>query len=459
MAETTTATARAHWNSRIGFVLAAAGSAVGLGNIWKFPYITGENGGGAFVLVYLACITFVGLPIMIAEIVLGRASQRSPVSAIRSLSPGSAWVGVGWLGVIASFCLLSYYGTVAGWSLHYCYLAFSGQIGGQGPEQLQAAFDSLLASPPLAVGWQTAFMALSILVVAAGVSRGVERWSRILMPTLGVMLLILLGKAFTLSGFGEGMDFLFGFRTDKLTAAGVLEALGHAFFTLSLGIGTMITYGSYLRKQDDMVAASVMTSAVDTLVALMASMMLFPIIFTFGLEPGQGPGLLFVTVPVALAQMSGGGLLAIVFFVLLAFAALTSAISMLEVVTAYLIDDRAVPRRKATVCGGVGIAALGVPAAVSTGWFGQIDYLVSNWMLPLGGLGAALYVAWRMDAALRRGAFESGSALVRFYTVWLAILKYPVPVAVALVFLHAVGVLLPLLDILKRAYLHAVGVL
>ena len=434
-------TERAHWGSRIGFILAAAGSAVGLGNIWKFPYITGENGGGAFVLVYLACIAFVGLPIMIAEISLGRATQKSPASAMRSLSPGSGWTGIGWLCILTSVCLLSYYATVAGWALHYCYLAFSGQISGQGPEQLQAAFGSLTATPSLGVAWQLAFMALTVLVVVAGVSHGVERWSRILMPTLAVMLLILLGKAFTLSGFGQGMDFLFGFRANKLTPGGVLEALGHAFFTLSLGMGTMITYGSYLRREDDLVSASVMTSAVDTLVALVASMMLFPIIFTFGLEAGQGPGLLFVTVPIALAQMTGGGLLSIVFFVLLAFAALTSAISMLEVVTAYLMDDWGLSRRRSTVCAGIGIAALGIPATVSTGWFGQIDYYVSNWMLPLGGLGVALFVAWRMDAALRRGAFESGSMLAKFYKGWLWVLKYPVPVAVGLVFLHAVGVL------------------
>lgn len=433
--------ARAQWSSRVGFILAAAGSAVGLGNIWKFPYITGVNGGGAFVLVYLACIAFVGLPIMIAEISLGRATRQSPASAIRSLSPGSPWIGVGYLGVLASICLLSYYGTVAGWALHYCYLALSGQIAGQGPEQLQAAFTGLGENAAAGVSWHVLFMALTVYVVAAGVSRGVERWSRILMPALGVMLLILLAKAFTLSGFGQGMDFLFGFRTDNLTAAGVLEALGHAFFTLSLGLGTMITYGSYLRKEDDLVSASIMTSAVDTMVALMAAMMLFPIIFTFGLESGQGPGLLFVTVPIALAQMSGGGLLAIVFFVLLAFAALTSAISMLEVTTAYLIDDWKMTRTKSAILSGIGITLFGLPATLSTVWFGEIDYYVSNWMLPLGGFGVALYVAWRMDAALRRGAFEEGSALAKFYRPWVWILKYPVPVAVTLVFLRAVGLI------------------
>ena len=420
--------------------MAAAGSAVGLGNIWKFPYITGVNGGGAFVVVYLLCIALIGLPIMIAEIILGRATRQSPASAIRSIDPGSPWIGVGWLAVLSPVCLLSYYGTVAGWALHYCYLSLTNQIYGQDAGQLQGAYSGLLATAPLGIAWQVVFMAMTVFVVVAGVGRGVERWSRIMMPALFVMLLILLGKAFTLSGFAEGMDFLFGFRTDKLTAAGVLEALGHAFFTLSLGSGTMITYGSYLRKTDDAVGASIMTSAVDTAVALVAAMMLFPIIFTYGLEPGQGPGLLFVTVPIALAQMSGGALLAGVFFVLLFFAALTSAISMLEVSTAYLMDDHGMKRTNAALLGGAVTTLFGIPATISSGWFGKIDYVVSNWMMPLGGLGVAMYVAWRMDAALRRGAFESGSPLAKFYSVWVWFLKYPVPVAIVLVFLRAVGV-------------------
>ena len=437
----TMAEPRAQWKSRTGFILAAAGSAVGLGNIWKFPYITGENGGGAFVLVYLLCILLVGVPVMIAELLLGRATRSSPVRAFRSQAPGTAWAGVGLLGVLTSFFLLSYYSTVAGWSLHYTYLSLTDQIVSQGADGIPGLFDQLTSSPAMGLTWQLLFLLTTILVTAAGVSRGLERAVRFMMPALFGMLLILLFKGATLSGWSTGIDFLFGMRMDKLTGAGVLEALGHSFFTLSLGMGAMLTYGSYLRTKDDLVSASVVTAGADTLVALVASLVLFPIIFTFGLEPGQGPGLLFVTVPIALAQMTGGGVLTVVFFVALVFGALTSSISIFEVVTAYLMDNHGFSRRKACLWGGLTVTLVGIPATLSAIWFDRVDYLVSNWALPLGGLGIALFVAWKMDAALRRGVFETGSPLARFYGTWLWFLKYPVPVCIGLVFLHAVGVL------------------
>ena len=332
---------RGHWGSRAGFILAAAGSAVGLGNIWKFPYITGANGGGIFVLVYLACVLFVGLPVMTAEILIGRATQKSPVGAMRLLAGRrSPWTAFGWLGIAASFVILSYYSIVAGWALDYTYLSLTGKIVGLGPDGVQSVFGRLYASPARNLFWHTIFMGLTIAVVLGGVARGVERWSRILMPTLLVMLLVFLIHSFTLSGFKQGFDFVFGLHTERFTAAGALEALGHAFFTLSLGMGAMLTYGSYLRREDDVVAASITISALDTLIALVASLVLFPIIFSFGMEPGAGPGLVFISIPIALSQMAGGTFLSILFFGLLVFAALTSAISMLEVTTSYLIDER-----------------------------------------------------------------------------------------------------------------------
>lgn len=432
--------ARAQWRSRTGFILAAAGSAVGLGNIWRFPYITGENGGGAFVLVYLLCILLVGVPVMIAEILLGRATSSSPARAYRSLSRArSPWVGVGVLGVAAGFLLLSYYSTVAGWAMHYTFLSVTNGIAGKNAEQVQGIFAALTGSPLLGVGWQVAFLLLTFGVVSAGVAHGIERWSRLLMPALFVLLLILMGKAMTMDGWGEGVDFMLGLRADKLTPAGVLEALGQAFFTLSLGMGSMITYGSYLSAKEDVASASLLTAGADTLVALLAAMVLFPIVFTFGLEPSAGPGLLFVTLPTGLAQMTGGALLSVAFFLMLVFAALTSAIAMFEVVAAYLLDDFGMSRRKACLLGVLVVMVFGVPATVSPGWFETADYLVSNWALPLGGLGIAIFVAWKMDAALRRGAFESGSVLGRFYRTWLWSLKYPVPIGIGLVFLNAIG--------------------
>ena len=446
---------RGHWGSRLGFVLAAAGSAVGLGNIWKFPYITGENGGGAFVLVYLACIALVGVPVMTAEVLLGRATQKSPVGAFKELA-GGAWVVLGWLGVAGSLVILSYYSIVAGWALHYTYLSLSGQIVGLGPEGVEPVFGALFASNKLNLFWHAVFMVTTVGVVWGGVHKGIERWARILMPALFGLMLVMLANSFTMDGFGRAVDFVFGFHTENLTAAGVLEALGHAFFTLSLGMGAMLTYGSYLRRNDDIVSASVTISVLDTVIALTACMVLFPIIFTFGLEPSQGPGLVFVSMPIALSQMTGGTFFSFAFFALLVFAALTSAISLLEVTVSYLIDEKGWQRHRATLIGGGVIAVIGIPSALSGGtwlfgegfasvcgrnWFDTFDYLATNWILPLGGLGIALFTAWRLDDAIRHREFLEGSKLVFFYKTWLFLLKFVVPVGIVLVFLHAIGVI------------------
>lgn len=438
-------------------MLAAAGSAVGLGNIWKFPYITGVNGGGAFVFIYLICIVTVGLPVMIAEILLGRATQKSTVSAYRALSsPGSPWVLFGWLGVAGSFLLLSYYSVVAGWALNYTWLSITGSLVERGPDGMVPLFDNVQRSGSLNLATHFIFMALTILVVVGGVGKGLERWSRILMPALFVMMLILLVRGFSLEGFGQAAGFVFGAHTDKLTAGGVLEALGHAFFTLSLGMGSIITYGSYLRRDDDIMGAAITISVVDTLIALMAAMVLFPIIFTFGMQPSQGPGLVFVTMPIAMAQLPAGGFLAAIFFLLLVFAALTSSISMLEVTASYFIDEKGWSRERATLISGGAVALVGIPSALAGGdgffgagmtqlvglnWFSVADYLVSNWVLPLGGLGISLFMAWRVDDAIRHDHFLSGSKLAFFYKAWVVLLKYFVPFAIALVLLHAIGVI------------------
>lgn len=431
---------RAHWNSKVGFVLAAAGSAVGLGNIWKFPYITGEHGGGAFLLVYLACIALIGVPVLVGELLLGRAARSSPVNAFRhGVGAKSPWVGFGVLAVVGAFALLSYYSTVAGWSLHYTYLSVTNQLAGLDAGRMPELFDQLLQSEAVGLTWQMVFLLLTTLVVAGGVSSGLERCARVLMPALAILLLLLLGKAATLPGWSEGLDFLFGLRFDGLTAAGVLEALGHSFFTLSVGMGTMLTYGSYLAAKDDLVSAGAVTAGVDTVVAVVAAMVVFPVVFSFGLEPGAGPGLLFVTLPTALAQMTGGAFLSVGFFLMLAFAAFTSAISLLEVVVAYLIDNHRFSRRKACWLAGAAVAAFGVPATVSGRWFDGADFLVSNLILPSCGLGVALFVGWKLQRALRRQHFVAGSALAGCYRAWLWMVKYPVPAAIAVIFLKAVG--------------------
>lgn len=448
---------RAQWGSRLGFIFAAAGSAVGLGNIWKFPYETGANGGGIFVLVYLGCVLLVGLPVMSAEIMLGRAAQSSPVGAMRKLAgAGSGWISFGWLATVASFLIFSYYSVVAGWSLHYVWLSLTGTLGELGAGEAGQVFAQLKASPLLNIGWHLLFMGLTIGVVVGGVTKGVERWSRILMPALFAMLLFLLVKAFTLSGFGEGVRFVFGFHAGEFSSRGVITALGQAFFSLSLGMGSIMTYGSYLRKDDDIPAATIIVSAVDTGIALLASIVLFPIIFTQGMSPDQGEGLVFKSIPIALSQMPAAGLLGTVFFGLLVVAALTSAISGLEVITAYLIDEKGWTRKPASLAAGAGIAAFGIPSALSGSvaifgsdlvsaigmdWFGALSNLTNNYMLPLGGMGIALFTGWRMDAAMRKEQFLAGTRLGLLYRVWLMLLKYLVPVAIALVFLNSVGLI------------------
>ena len=454
---TTTTTDRGSWASKTGFVLAAAGSAVGLGNIWRFPYITGENGGGLFVLIYLACILFIGLPVMVAEIMIGRAAQRSTVTAFKTLAgPKTPWRALGGLGVVVAYMVLSFYAVVAGWALHYTLLAIRGQLSARTPEEIQELFGATYASVPLNLIWTGVFMALTMAVVWRGVRNGIERWSRILMPTLLVLLLLLLARASTMEGFGRAFGFVFGLHADALTGGGVIEAMGHSFFTLSLGMGGLLTYGSYLKKNADIPLMAGGIALLDTLIALLACIVVFPIIFSYNLAPAQGPGLIFTSVPIAFAQMPGGGLLATIFFALLVFAALTSSISLLEVATAYFIDDRGWSRARATLTSGLAISALAIPSALTGGtelfgprfaaltgsnWFDLIANIASNWSLPLGGMGMALFVAWRLPEQLRHSEFASGSRVASCYLAWLRVLRYLVPLAIAAVFLRAVGAL------------------
>jgi NSS family neurotransmitter:Na+ symporter len=457
--------AREHWSGRFAFIMAATGSAVGLGNIWKFPYITGANGGGWFVLIYLASVVTVALPIMVAEILIGRSSQKSPVAAFRALDGGNTpWQSIGWMGVAAAFVILSYYSVVAGWTLHYTWLAASQGIAGLDAKAIAGLFNAVYADPGINLFWHAVFMFLTIGIVAAGVNRGVERWNGILMPALFFMILALALRATGSSGFGRALDFVFGAHAGKLTPSGVLEALGHSFFTLSLGMGAMLTYGSYMRQHEDVVTTSLAVGGLDTLISLMACMMIFPIIFGAGLEPGAGPGLVFISLPIAFGQLPGGALWSMVFFILLAVAALTSAISLLEVAVSHTVDVHGWNRKRATLTIGGAIFILGIPSALSGGsrlfgsdfltltallfgdgkgknWFDFFDYLASNWMLPLGGMGIAAFVAWRMGAAAREQAFRDGSRFARFYWTWVWLLRYVVPFGVLGVFLHAIGVL------------------
>ncbi|MCK4574006.1 MAG: sodium-dependent transporter, partial [candidate division Zixibacteria bacterium] len=394
-------TNRGTWTTRFGFILAAAGSAVGLGNIWKFPYITGVYGGGAFVLVYLGCVVIVGLPLMIAEFMIGRRAQENPVGAFQRLHrDGSPWQLVGWLGVASGFIILSFYSVIAGWALAYIGKSIIGFAGTA--EQIQGQFIDLVGSPGKSVFWHTVFMALCIGIVIGGIQRGIERWSRILMPSLLVILLALMvyGLFYTHGGM-QALNFMFKPDFSKLSAEAVLSALGHAFFTLSLGMGAMITYGSYMRREANLVRDAVTISVLDTLIALLAGVAIFSLVFHFGLEPDKGPGLIFMTLPVLFAQT--GPIVSVPFFVLLTFAAITSGISLLEVVVSYFVDKRGWGRTKATLMMGGTIYLIGILSAVSgwtlpfrgkdQGFLDIFDFISTNYMLPIGGLLTCLFIA------------------------------------------------------------------
>jgi len=453
---------RGQWGSRLGFILAAAGSAIGLGNIWKFPYITGENGGGLFVLIYLACIVLVGLPIMVAEVLVGRKTQSSPVGAFAMLKGGqSAWKMVGWLGVASGFVILSYYSVVAGWACNYWLMSVCHFFADKTPDEIDGLFGVLYTSGDINLFWHFAFMAMVLGIVVGGIKGGIERWSRILMPVMMVLLVILAIRAMTMPGIWEALDFLFMPHAEKLQPSSILEALGHAFFTLSVGMGAMLTYGSYLSRKDNIVVASVWITGLDTGIALVSCIAIFPILFSFGLEPSAGPGLVFKTMPILFSQMPAGLLLAIIFFALLVFAALTSAISLLEVIVGTFIDLVGWDRRRATITAAAVVFLFGIPSALSgsegifadwstlfgKNFFDTMDYLASNWMLPMGGLAIAIFVGWFLKPEMLRDEILAGTpeSQRRLWTgvfrVWLIVLRFLVPILVGLVLLNKIGIL------------------
>lgn len=432
---------RGAWSGNAGFVLAAAGSAIGLGNIWMFPFRAGKNGGAAFVLTYLAAVLFVGIPLLIAEISIGRQTGRGPVGAFRALRSSRGWQLVGWLGVVAGFVILSYYGVVAGWAMDYVWLAASGALSGDGAS-LEATFSSLTGDPWRQVAWQAAFMGVTVMTVAGGVEAGIERASKVLMPLLLVLILVLLAFSLRSAGAAEGLRFLLDPRFDELGWGGVLQALGQAFFSLSLGMGAMITYGSYLSEKESVAKSAFAIVAMDTSLALLAGFVIFPLVFAFGLEPTAGPGLVFLTLPNAFAQMAPGTalgqVLATVFFALLLFAALTSAISLLEVVVAFLIDEMSWGRQAASWTAGGVIFALGVPSAVVPGFLDIVDGLASNWLLPTGGLLIALFAGWALSAAEARAGWSD--ATPQMFAAWRFCVRFVAPVAVGIILAQNTGV-------------------
>ena len=434
------------WTSRMGFVLAATGSAVGLGNIWKFPYMIGQSGGAAFVLVYLLCIALIGLPILVAEWMIGRRGQKNPISTLGELAKkngrSGAWALIGFTGVLGAFLILSFYSVIGGWALSYTGDAITGGFTGMDKDAVGNAFTGFLANAGSLLTWHTVFMALTVGVVAMGVAGGLERASKLLMPSLGVLLFILVGYGMTTGGFGQAMAYLFNPDWSKLTGDVVLAALGHAFFTLSLGMGIMMAYGSYLGEDVDLLRTARTVVIMDTVIAIAAGLAIFPIVFANGLDPAAGPGLIFVTLPIAFGNITGGVILGTLFFVLLTFAALTSAISLLEPVVELVEERTPLSRAGATFVAGIATWALGIAALLSFNhWsdvtiiglniFDLLDQLTSKFMLPLTGLGAILFAAWCLDRDSVRKELGLGEL---GFSVWNVVARFVAPVGVLIVF-------------------------
>ena len=454
MTDNTKKSIHGEWSSRFAFILAATGSAVGLGNIWKFPYITGENGGGAFVLVYLLCVVLIGIPIMMAESMLGRRARQSPINAMQTLAEEAKadpnWHYLGWLGVVAGFLILSYYSVIAGWSIAYVFKAFIGSFSGGDAKDMQDLFAEFTGSPLSLTFWHTIFMVTTMSVVARGVQGGLEKSVRFLMPGLFVLLMLLVGYAMTTGSYQRGVDFLFVPDFSKITSNVVLTAMGHAFFTLSLGMGAIMAYGSYLPAGVSIAKTSLLIAGADTAVALLAGIAIFPLVFSNNLAVGSGPGLIFQTLPIAFGNMPGGWIVGILFFVMLVFAALTSAISLIEPAVAWLVENHGCNRKQACIWSGTLVWFLGLGTVFSfNSWanvkffdktiFQLLDYLTANLMLPIGGFCIAIFAGWIMSQANSESELELSNPV--YYQVWQILVRYVSPAAVFLVFLHVVGVL------------------
>jgi NSS family neurotransmitter:Na+ symporter len=442
-----------HWSSRMAFILAVTGSAVGLGNIWRFPYIVGENGGGAFVLVYLACVVVIGMPVMMSEILMGRRGRRNPIATMELLGAEEGkspnWKVVGAMGVLAGVLILSYYAVIGGWTLSYVLKSGTGQFANATPDVVTALRDDFLGSWSTVALYHSIFMGLTIFVVARGVERGLEQAVRFMVPALLLLMVVLLGYSIASGHFAEGVAFLFKPDWSKLTWDTVLTAMGQAFFTLSIGMGAVMAYGAYLPEETSIPGSATAVAIADTSIALLAGLVIFPLVFANGMDPADGPGLVFVTLPLAFGQMPGGVFFATIFFVLLTFAAWTSAISLMEPAVAWIVERFNKTRAQAAVAIGLLIWAFGLGTVLSfnvladfTFWrgtiFDNLDHLTLNVMLPLGGLLIVVFAGWVM---CRNSTADELGGAGAIYKLWRFLARIVAPIGILFVFLKAVGLL------------------
>lgn len=448
---------REGFSSGLAVFFATLGSAVGLGNIWKFPYLVGQNGGGAFLLVYLLCIIFVGLPVMVTEFCIGRKTHKNAVGALEELHPDSGWKYIGVMGVLASYFIMFFYSCVAGWVYFYLFKALRGDFVNITMATAKAQFAGVIIGPMSPIIWQFIVMGVVATILAAGVKQGIERITKTLMPLLFVLIVICDIRALTLPGAAAGMEFLFEIDLSKLSAAAILTALGLAFFKLSLGMGTMITYGSYFTDNNRLFNTAAKVALSDTLVSLLAGIAIFPTVFSFGMEPGAGPGLLFMTIPLVFSQMPFGNILLVAFFFLTSIAATTAMLSLVEVPTAYMAEEKGMSRKKAAIINALIIAVIGILATLSAdknsllggytfwgrGFFDWFDYLSSNIMLPVGGLLISLFAGHVLKKGDLRYELSNHEDLKidRLIDVYYFIVKYLTPALLLIVFLNSVGIL------------------
>ncbi|MDX3774763.1 sodium-dependent transporter [Chromatiaceae bacterium AAb-1] len=448
------------WSSRMAFILAATGAAVGLGNIWKFPYMMGQNGGGAFVLVYLFCILLIGIPVMMAEVMIGRRGRQSPGYSVKALAieakASTKWQIAGWSGLVASYLILSFYAVIAGWALSYVFKGVAGEFDSLTAESSATLFGTFISDSAALLFWSTLILLATVLVVGKGVHKGLEKAVSYLMPALFLLVIVMAVYAAFNGAFAQAADFMFRPDFSKLTMNGVLLALGHAFFSLSLASGAMIIYGAYLPSDISIAKTSLCIALIDTTVALLAGIAIYPLVFGYGLEPGEGPGLIFVTLPIAFGEMPFGALFGTLFFIMLGFAAFTSAIAMIESTVAWLVESKGFSRWMATILSGCSlwfVSLLTVYSFTGASWtqfeitvlgktihnfFEAIDYLTSAIMLPLGGLLIALFAGWVMKQQVTQEELRIRSA---GYFLWRFGIRWFTPVAIIAVFLNLIGII------------------
>lgn len=439
------------FTSKFGIVAAAAGSAIGLGNIWRFPYVVGESGGGAFLLVYLSFILLLGIPVMLSEFIIGRKAKKNAYGAIKSIAPGTWWPVIGIMGIVAAFVILAFYSTIAGWTLHYVYLSISNGFKGQDAQALENLFGSFMSSATMPLFWQMVFLLLTAGIIIAGVKKGIEKYSKILMPFLLLLLISLCIRALTLPGAMDGLVFLFRPDFSLINPQVILSALGQAAFSLSIGMGALITYGSYFPKNTNLSNTAFEVSIADVLIAVLAGIAIFPAVFALGMQPDGGVGLIFMVLPNVFQQMPGGYIVAIAFFVLLSIAALTSSISIMEVVVAFLTEEFNLKRKHATVITLIAAAFVGVFCTLSWGTFEHVsiagrnifdtlDFTASSILLPLGGLLIVVFTGWYMaKGEIEEELTNKGVLKLKLFRLFMFLIRFVAPVAIAVVFLNGIG--------------------